>query len=216
MSSNIEIRLGSEAVDYIESCLQDGNTLSRSLLHTHDLRVGKVRTFLPESVSYKAANEFTLGGKLPTPDPETHKVFTGDDGFKWIAVPVPTADAETIAIIRNFLEAEQNHACILENAVAGASDPWLCSITTRALTYGSEVYHLITHDDIDDPNNIVNTIKDAMSWRLIGALTSAPHTILLAPRLSAISEGELKTIAERATSIVVSAYDGEGYLIWSA
>ena len=50
---------------------------------------------------------------------------------------------------------------------------------------------------------------------LIGVMTSLPEGHYLALEKKKITSEELKLLAERAEKIIVGAYDGEGYLIWS-
>jgi hypothetical protein len=64
MNSLKEFKLGQEAIDYIKHILEVGKTLSRCILENCNLNYGKVKTYLPSSVSDRDVNEFKYGGKL--------------------------------------------------------------------------------------------------------------------------------------------------------
>lgn len=209
-----QTKLDVEAASFIKDTLGKGKTLSKLLLASHEIASGSVYTFLPADTSTETANDFAGGGKLPPLPAETHEHFTSEDGAKWRMVPVPNADADIVTTIQNFLRAEQGHVCIFEDAVAKPTDLWLSSAGTRVLTFNDEVYHWLSQDDVET-TKILNTIRRANSWLFMGAMTSTLKIKGFASDAGTISYDALKTMAEETKIIVVGAYDGEGYLIWS-
>lgn len=62
-----EINLGDEAIRYICDRLKFGNTLSKIILKSLDLKKGKVITFLPSDIQVESIKEFYYGGKFINP-----------------------------------------------------------------------------------------------------------------------------------------------------
>src|SRR5215470_8887206 len=117
-----EITLGPEAIDYIKDRLAEGKTLAKFLLDRADLNKGKVTTFLPSNADLSKINNFSRGGVLTAPPPETHRHFTAPDGTKTVMVPVPDTSAELSATIQDFLKHGDARICLFESAVAKATD----------------------------------------------------------------------------------------------
>ena len=199
-----EISLGPEAIDYVRDRLESGNTLSTLLLKVHDLKVGRIVTKLPLVVDDEKAKDFETGGKLPPIVGE----FTSLE-------PVPNTDSVLLEEIRRFLTEADNNVCIFENASAKPGDPFLQSLQTRFSIFDNEIYHLLCPSDIDD-DRILKTIGSARSWLFIGAMTSASDARGgLCSEKKELSESDLNLLAERTKKIIVGAYDGEGFLVWS-
>src|SRR6266480_5857369 len=111
-----EFRLGSDAVEYIKSRLANGKTLARCLLKQHDLGNGEVVTLLPPNADPERMKNFSGGGVLPTPPPETHQHYKTSDGIKTVLVPVPNTATRMVEMIREFLKEGEGRICIFESA----------------------------------------------------------------------------------------------------
>jgi hypothetical protein len=216
-----EITLGPGAVDYIRDRLAEGKTLAKFLLDRTDLDTGKVSTFLPFDADLSKVNNFSRGGVLPTPPPETHHHFTAPDGTKTVMVPVPGTSNQLGAIIQEFLKQGDAQICLFESAVAKPTDGFLSTSNAkdlRVLTFQEDVYCLLKEND--DPEKIEKSLRYAKSFLVFGVLVHLSDKDKVLP-LDADSPGkeltldELKVLAEETEKIVVGAYDGEGYLIWS-
>src|SRR5690349_22612286 len=102
--------------------------------------------------------------------------------------------------------------CIFEDALARSDDPWISCRDTRILTFNDEVYHFLSQNDIAE--QIVKTIRRATTaWQTVGLMTYLKPHNRIKDGLE-IGVDELQVFADRASKIVVGAYDGEGYLIW--
>jgi len=210
-----EFQLGPEALEYIKKCLAQGKTLAGHLLRRRDLATGEVSTFFPSEVSTEQVKEFTFGGKLPTPPAETHKFFTAKDGSQYKAIPIPNTDFWLVGAVQDFLRGREEAICVFEDALARPGDRSLSALDTNVWAFNDEVYHFLTHADLED-TKIEAVIRRAMSVfpPLIGVLSSASRLTDLAVRTREVTSGKLKTLAENAEKIIVGAYDAEGYLIW--
>lgn len=217
MNECVEINLGPEAISYIRDCLANGKTLATYLLERLDLENGSVTTFLPPDVSKEAASQFKWGGKLYR-DPETFVYHTEPDGSTTRWEPVPNTDPWLVSILQEFLRGGTERVCVFENEVALPGDPWLSLPRwdiLQTVIFGNEVYHLLSNRDAENEERILSTIRGARSWLFIGAMTSLSQASDLPLEAGRLDGEALKMFAQRAEKIVVGAYDGESYLIWS-
>jgi hypothetical protein len=116
--------------------------------------------------------------------------------------------------ILNYLEAGEERVCVFENHLGRLTDPWLLQAESRVLFLGEEVYHVVSAEvvDLDSIKAAINEAEDVTL--LIGVLSVWPQGSRLSPERREISDEDLRVLAEGAEKIIVSAYDGEGYLIW--
>jgi len=199
-----EIDLGASGIAYVKECLESGKTLAKLLLQTHDLNAGRAFTQLPASVGDAAAKDFDSGGKLPELYPRTTNLQ-----------PVPDSDFLVMPRINWFLSESSANICILEDSSATPTDPFLQSLSTRYSAFQDEVYHLICQPD-NNSETITKTLRQASSWLTIGALTSAPQEMGVCAQPGELELSSLTTLGEKTQEIIVGAYDGEGYVIWTA
>jgi len=187
-----------DCILYVKKSLAIGKSLLNILLKTFDFQKGKAITFLPAEVSVDAAKQFTTGGKLA----QATSSLT--------ITPTPTSVSLLVSEIATFLKARQRRSCIMENALAKPSDPYLAPFKNKILTFGEEVYHYLLPEDAQD-ETISKAVKVASSYLFIGALSSLPQAIT--PTAGVVALDILKEYAARAEKIIVGAYDGEGYVI---
>ncbi len=210
-TSCVEVALGAEAAEYIKGILRNGKTLAKCLLERPDLEQGKIVTFLPPSVSAEAAREFNWGGKFPTP-PESEWMRGAD----CVIVPIPGNYDYLDGRIKTFLRGGSGRFCIMEDFCSQPGDLCLADSRTPIATFGQDVYVFLPSGDFEQ-----NTIEQAMGEANtniaveIGALTSLPDTTNFPFHGERdLSLDELRILAQRAETLFIGAYDGEGYLIW--
>jgi|GEM_PF-1123840 len=213
-----EITLGPEAVDYIRDRLAEGKTLAKFLLTRGDLDKGRVTTFLPSDADLSKINNFSRGGVLPTPPPETHHHYTTANGTRTLMVPVPGTSTHLAAMIQAFLKQGDARICLFESAVAKPTDGFLSTPDAKdlcVLTLDEDVYFLLKEND--DREMIDKTLRYTKSFRVLGVLVHLSEDKFLDEDSvrKELTLDELKVLAEDTEQIVVGAYDGEGYLIWS-
>ncbi len=216
-----EIKLDTEAIEYIKDRLADGKTLAKFLLEQRNLDSGEVITFLPPHANLERLKNFS-GGVLPTPPPETHHYYTTPDGTKSVMVPVPNTRPHLVTIIQEFLKQGDGHLCLFEHALASPADDFLSSPDEQDLrvrTFEDDVYFLLIGNDLDR-EKIDKTIRYVTSYLIIGVLVcplEEDNFLSLDQKIAygKITHDELKLLAQRTEKIIVGAYDGESYLIWS-
>jgi hypothetical protein len=209
-----EINLGSEGKNYLRNCLREGKTFAKYLFQTHNIEEGTVTTFLPGYVSEEEAKKFGEGklGKKGRAD-----LFASGKRFEAKA----NMDFWLIDNIQKFFNSDGEQFCIFENALARPLDTWLSRAKSIFFTCDQEVYHFLWN--YSDKEKIVQTLKEATYAfpPLIAGLISLKKNdgaTISTDRwktLKKISPDDLAILAENTKKIIVGAYDGEGYVIWS-
>jgi hypothetical protein len=213
MNNLVEVVLGGEAVRHMEYCLRHGKTLAKFLLEQFDLNAGRITTFLPSNVSPQAAEDFMSGGKFPAEPPV---VAITKEGERVTMQRIPNCNEHLVRIIEAFISEREGRACVFEDALAAPGDPFLSRSVAQLLVYGNEVYHLLIGRDVR-----TRTMSQALSQAhsipiFIGVLTSVvDENNLVGPSPRSITAVELRAFAEGTERIIVGAYDGEGYVLWS-
>src|SRR5689334_19616267 len=165
-----EIALGPEAIDYIKDRLAEGKTLAKFLLDRGDLDKGKVSTFLPSDADLSKVNNFSRGGVLPTPPPETHHHYTAPDGTRSVMVPVPGTSTQLTIMIQEFLKRGDARLCLFES-FAKPTYGFLSAPNAkdlRVLSFQEDVYYLLKEND--DRELIDKTLRYAKSYLVLGVL----------------------------------------------
>ena len=193
MKEYSELQLGREAIAYVKECLLRGNTLAHFLLEELDLHSGRVVSFLPEDIAVEDANWFDNGG-----------VCNGEVSLSHL-----------VGGIQDFLRSDSDRCVIFENGLARPADPCVKGFNTRMFTFGNELYHLLTQEDLDE-ERIQQSISCSMSAGLhIGAMSSLSAASRSPKQLESVGLDDLRCWAKATNKVIVSAYDDEGYLIWT-
>lgn len=203
-----EFSLGAEGLRYVASHLSWGHAFSKCVLERVDLSRGEVFTHLPPAVPTAEVVKFDQGGKLPTPPQETWRKTEGG-----VAIPIPSTRPHLVQTISGFLSGPGS-VCVLENADASRSEPWLERCEGRLAFFGDEVYHVL--EATTDEEAIDVSIRRAQSlWTFVGALTSLGNRLSLPDDRGELTQEIVDSLAERVEQVFVGAYDLEGYVIWS-
>ncbi len=204
-------------IDYIRSVLTEGSRLAHTLLRRDDLAFGKVHTCLPPGISRQDLWEFDAGFKVPPP-PDVPIIRR--DGF--VAVPIGTTiDTHLVPWIREFLSSAPYGIALFEDPLDRPNDPWLRDRRVRRLLKVPEgdSYHYLIWEDLD-PVVVRKTIREGYSIYppLIGVLLEvSPEEAEGWRTLRRQCEpAEVEAIAFRAHTIILGAYDGEGFIVWEA
>lgn len=204
-----DVWLGVEALKYLIECLEAGGPLSRALLKSQDFASGSIRTRLPSGTTAAMAEQIEEGGKTKS---------SGEEGTFWgFGTPhrmVRISDTldELAKEIHTSLRSAAR-SCLLENELAVPSDPVLASYRSRMIICGASVYHLVCPDD--DLGLVRAAIREARSATFFVGVISGYRFVQCSPLASAVSSiDELADCAAQALAVMVSAYDGESYLVW--
>lgn len=198
--------------EYVRDCLSKGHSLARFLLQRQDLQAGNICTFIPHEldVTKEAMNDPRSGRLFPPISPERHEKVSGG-----VFVPIEHTSTILADVVQAFLQTSTQHVCIFEDAMAKPSDPSMLSRDLPWVAYNEEVYYFLPSGV--DHATTMKAISYAFDFYpgLIGAMTSVSNGETRKHDKQAITEHQLETFAARTIQIVVSAYHGEGYIIWT-
>jgi hypothetical protein len=184
-------RLEKAAADYVVEVLQAGNTFSRILAASRDLRNEVWFAFLPVS--------------LNPSEIKNYRWAYGSRREDSIAHITPT--------IRQFLENHERAICLLENRYCRKRDPAARQCRSRSLFFQQEMYHILEKEQSTD-EAIRTAITDAdTGMSLVGACTQARPSQWSANKELTLSD--LEELAFRTEILFVGAFDGGGFLIWN-
>jgi len=201
------------SIDFLLARLKYGQILSNLVARYVPVEIGKVETFTHRSIEKHKLIQFERGGigqKLP----ENFNNFPKDDS-KWAIDPV--INFFVAPIIQEFLAKKSENVCILEHIDARPSDTFMKKSKDDPIftltDNDSDVYYFI-----DDKDTSIVTIREAFdcvtSWSEIVFLSSMTNGLSSLRKSQKIDLENLEKIAKRTEKIIISAYDGEGYLIW--
>jgi hypothetical protein len=199
-----------KAVEYVRGTLQKGKTLAAMLVKYIDFLQGTVVALTPVPLSAKETPEFDRG-HLPSNQDSRLRITVGD--LSGAAYPKSNANEQLVDLIEQSLGLQKD-ICLLENSLAAPKDPWLNRAHSRIAIYDNEVYHVLTSGD-RSKNSISAAVREAHAPTvLVGALG---REVLNCPasRRFDVSKEDLRKFAQLSQCVFVSAYDGEGYIVWS-
>jgi len=193
--------------------LLHGNALAAAALDVLPLAKGTITTYLPSGTPIRGLEDFRTGGKLPTPPPSEWSSTERNDEIL-LMIPIPNTDDWLAKKVSEYLSEAENRVCIFEDALTRTGDPIVQKMDTKYATFGAEIYHLILSSD-SDPAYIRKVLRRAKGIpTFIGFFTEWQAS---QPQGSPIglSNGDIQALTVRANKVVVGAFDGESYLIWS-
>lgn len=209
-----EIFLDARSIEYIKECLIQGKTFAEYLLRNFDLHNSKVITILSDDITYEEAHQFKYGGKHKNYIPKVEH-YTDKNGKTWRSRSVPDMDPLLTDIICSYLKEGDDRFCIFEEVNARPNDPCILrAVDRRIMIYDDEIYYFLTKDTTDKMI-IEKAIKySELAWLFIGAMTSYPHQDKLVGNRVNITFDDLKLMADNVKTLIIGAYDGEGFLLW--
>ena len=206
-----EILLGPNAISYIRERLSDGHALAKALLSELDLEQGIAFTSFQANIDEERIKHlFEQGGVLPQPPPEQHILYEGGR-----AVPIPHEDQILIDSIQRFLNKNEGRLCVFEDALRKPTDPSFRSVKNQYFIYNDEIYYYLSSKDIN-PVKIKQVISNAFNFYpgLIGIMTKLLEKENFIHEGARETIGQIRALSRNTEKIVISAYDGEGYLFW--
>jgi hypothetical protein len=195
------------AIDHIARILGQGHTLAMFLLESINVRLGTIFVLAPGALDSAQVVQFDQGH---FPQGAVTKVVLGE--LQSVS-PIADSESQLVEVISNKLV--RGNACLLENAMARSGDTWLEKTESRVITHGTEIYHVLLETDRDE-EKIRNAIREARQFPVfIGAtgqlLRDTASSLVTA---GVVRTDDLKVFAESTQTVVVGAYDGEGYIVW--
>jgi hypothetical protein len=199
--------LGPTALVWIRDVLADG-PLGSLIASRLDLTRGRITTHLPRAVSAEAAHHF-LGPVLLPSELEDERLQSGQS-FR--SLSVQTLGQALADVIRRFLREQREPLCVFEDRLAKPHDGWLARSGTTTLSLDDSVYHFLTRADVYQ-DRIERTVDVVLRPYppLVGLLT---HCLDDAPA-GPLTPAMLEKLVEQSSHLMIGAYDGEGFLLWT-
>lgn len=184
--------LDETSLPYVREVLMSGNTLARQLAEFRNLESGSVFAFLPSEMRPSAITDYR---------------YANDTGR------VESLDCLT-QFISHFLHKNQERMCLLENRYARESDPVVVEYRSRILCFNEEVYHTVGGSQTSHETIRTAIIEADTSLSLVGVCFSRTDQCLWSSK-SDLSLADIEIVVKNADYIIVEAFDGGGFLIWS-
>jgi hypothetical protein len=195
MTSHVVTPLGKEAAEYMRSSLRNGLTLAR-LLRTHvDFDSGYITTVFDPHIDSSKAMDFGSGWNLDQDEARRYLMY--------LAEQLDPGSGSLLWLVED-VSAEPHFPYLQRTEAKG--------IPIRSLN--EEVYYVLSRNH-HNRAMIQEAMKlaDACYYSLsVVAPSEAPGD--LHGLRGAVSVDFLRGVAERAELVAMSAYDGEGLVIW--
>jgi hypothetical protein len=129
-----------------------------------------------------------------------------------VLVPKPSMNAELAGRIEEFLRGGPERLCVVEDRWARAHYPWVAGAMSKWITLGEEMFHVVDAS-IADRDTIESTLAEAASIDppSVGILS---YGAIGPDARQNTTKRKLEALARRATTIFMSAYDGEAFVLW--
>ena len=203
-----KVDLDGPGIDFIKSKLTLGLYLARSVLAQTPLSEFTCFTYLPAYVKRDEAYSFDAGGKI---HPRSQPTLVMQEGKRWFKQKAEDSDDILQRIIQEFLSQSSTNICVIEDASAEPTYPYLEKHGARVFFHSREVYHVLTSSV--SPNDIRNALNLSSAWLRLGFLI---RDFPIDVHLLLGREVELAWIASlvsHVTGVFVNAYDGESNVI---
>lgn len=177
------------AANYFSQVLAVGGIGNPALVEPR-LRDGTFYAIVPERVEVKRAEQFSVGGLLPS----RPAVSMG----RYQVQPVSTAVAAAASIARGVISKTEDPALWIHEAQLNESEVRARNVPFRTL--GSQLYLVENplHADVEEMFRYSN-----LSWHFLAFVTNSSTGIT-----------SIDQLMQRASLILVGAYDGESFLYW--
>lgn len=120
------------------------------------------------------------------------------------------------ALIQQHMRQGENLYFVVWGGYARPTDPWLAELppNERMFFHDESVYWYLDHG-ADSEEEAAEVLGSAPFWNRIGALARVPERDgCIRPRQN-VTDEELRAVADGTVVLVMGAYDGEGYVVWS-
>ncbi len=204
--------LGPGAAVYIREQLEQGSLLGKLILDRLDLEAGQSWTYVAPGVEEATLHDFRHGCIAPhLPELIHHR----DYGSAVEQVNTPSERIITALIHQHMRQGEHSYF-VVWGGYARSTDPWLAELppNERMFFHDDSVYWYLDHG-ADSEEEAAEALGSTPFWNRIGALAKVPgRDGFIHPRQN-VTDEELRAIADGTEMLVIGAYDGEGYVVWS-
>lgn len=196
-------------MEFVKDNLTEVNTLSSELLNLVDFKSGAFFTLLTSGSNLERLHEFKGGVILP----QNALIVTERNGDNSFSREVPTIKNELSDFILKKLNSNPKLSCVFDDVTSYPDDLFLKPFYEKKSIYLHEnkVIYVIKKNN-NSHDFILKCIWNSFSsWHSVGVLTEAD---CFKTDSNILSLKDIQAICNQATMILVSAYDGEAYVLW--
>lgn len=197
-------------VIFIKDNLNKASALSDEILNSVDFAAGRFFTLLPDDSDLDRLYEFEGGVILP----QNPIIETEVNGIKSRHSITPTIKDELSEFIFNKINTNEKLSCVFDDVLRSPQSSHLKLFYEKnaLFLYENEVIYVIRNYN-NDLEFILECIWHSFGlWHSLGVLTETDCFNGISKNIFNLEN--IKNICKKANTIMVSAYDGEGYVFW--
>ncbi|MBA3957781.1 MAG: hypothetical protein H0X51_05230 [Parachlamydiaceae bacterium] len=191
---------------YFKEHVECGHTLSKTVLKNIDLTKGDFYIVLPNNALLEELYLLKEGRIIPQ---EAPFIPYEKNGQKFLSQKVTSTDEEIKIFVKEYLDANDANLAILEDVLSRSYDNSINFDSFKTIFIDEEVYYLIDHlTSLDFVGKAL--IASFQVWHTIYVLTQG----IRAEEINALDPQTLQSICKNTTHIIITAFDGDTYIIW--
>jgi hypothetical protein len=195
------IALPEFGTDYVVDRLMGSGPLGTALLERVKATQAQTSALVPQGTTHDLTKVTQGGLELGVPKNSEH--------------PIQKVTDEALSLIERNLKSDAVNICVFEDQLAAPGDPWLSRSRLRHTVLARTVYYPVLAGDSREV--LATTLRSARRLDLfLCALAKIRENCIVSWLGSSVCEQDIVTLASGTTSIITSAYDGEGFVIWEA
>lgn len=192
---------------YVLEVLNGGKTIANKIVDSGVVQNGVCFTFMPSKIDVKTLYQFKYGGLLQQNPIEEIVVL----GKKYKARKKPKLNVELSMFIFNELSKNNKLSCLFEDYLAELTHPHIDLFYETGVSYNNEIYYLVNQKNLTQ-NLIFRCIKEMdLCWHGVIILSEVNLQDINNKQLS---DKQVVELCHNIKTIIVGAYDGEGYVFW--
>lgn len=196
-------------IEFVKNNLANASSLSSELLRFVDFNSGVFFTLLPTGSDLEKLYEFKNGIVLP----QNPMIVTEVDGKKSYHQETPNIENELSHFIFHELEKNNKLSCVFDDVMSDLNDFSLNEFYKEKHIYLHENEVLYVIQDINKNQQwILKCMRYSFSfWHSVGILTEVD---CFKDDINILSLEDIQTICKETKMMLISAYDGEAYVLW--
>lgn len=196
-----------KTLPYFIQHIKCGKTLSKKTIEKTTFQKGDFFTILPDTAVLDQLYEFSSGGIIPPiPTNEVYHIESYPNGFR--PNQVITTVHELTSFVFSYLAHSTNKIAVVEDYMAGPDSSHLDVDNVQKLLFDKEVYYLMnSKTKMENIYKVITTTQEI--WHFLTVLSVNVEDLS-----KNLIDGDFDKICNNANFIIISAYDGEGYIFW--
>ena len=193
------------AARHLNQCLLDVNILCSHILEIIDFQQGEFYTLLPSRSKLDQLYDFNRGGIVPQISKGVAYSNTSQTSFS----KIPSIDDEVATVLFNNIN-NMGKCCIFDDVTRNFDSPiFKGTENCFRMNYRNQLYYYLDQDNMS-VELISQCLKASNAiWHMLGIISRFQYE-----GNHEIKEDAIQAICSNISMILISAYDGEGYIFW--